>query len=253
MSKARDLANAGTALTTVSATELGYLDGVTSAVQTQINAKEATLPDQTGNTGKYLTTNGTAKSWGTVSQYALPSQTGNSGKFLTTNGTAESWGTVSSSLTLAQVATGSLTSGTTLSLSSLTGDYYLIHFSAFSGTNATINLKFNGSTGNLYDWSSSSVGQSTTSYNNTESVTNSLSIELFPSTQSSSANDTWIEIKNAKAAGFTTFHLHGFFNSGGQDYLVTTTGIYKSAAQVTSMVFTRGTAFVSGTYTIWGG
>jgi hypothetical protein len=93
MSKARDLANAGTALTTVSATELGYLDGVTSAVQTQINSKEATLPSQTGNTGKYLTTDGSSKSWGTVSQYALPSQTGNSGKYLTTNGTAESWGT----------------------------------------------------------------------------------------------------------------------------------------------------------------
>jgi hypothetical protein len=39
MTKARDLANAGTALTTVSATELGYLDGVTSAVQTQIDGK----------------------------------------------------------------------------------------------------------------------------------------------------------------------------------------------------------------------
>jgi hypothetical protein len=39
MSKARDLANAGTALTTVSPTELGYLDGVTSAVQTQIDSK----------------------------------------------------------------------------------------------------------------------------------------------------------------------------------------------------------------------
>lgn len=39
MTKARDLANAGTALTSVSATELGYLDGVTSAVQTQINTK----------------------------------------------------------------------------------------------------------------------------------------------------------------------------------------------------------------------
>lgn len=37
MSKARDLANAGTALTNVSATELGYLDGVTSPVQTQIS------------------------------------------------------------------------------------------------------------------------------------------------------------------------------------------------------------------------
>jgi hypothetical protein len=94
MSKARDLANAGTALGAVTATELGYVDGVTSAIQTQIDAKEATLPSQTGNSGKYLTTNGTAKSWGTVSQYALPSQTGNSGKYLTTNGTAESWGTV---------------------------------------------------------------------------------------------------------------------------------------------------------------
>lgn len=41
MSKARDLANAGTALTSVSATELGYLDGVTSAVQTQVDAKIA--------------------------------------------------------------------------------------------------------------------------------------------------------------------------------------------------------------------
>jgi hypothetical protein len=43
MSKARDLANAGTALTSVSATELGYLDGVTSAVQTQINAKQTVV------------------------------------------------------------------------------------------------------------------------------------------------------------------------------------------------------------------
>jgi hypothetical protein len=49
MSKARDLANAGTALTTVSATELGYLDGVTSAVQTQINTKaNSTTPTLTG-------------------------------------------------------------------------------------------------------------------------------------------------------------------------------------------------------------
>ena len=41
MTKARDLANAGTALTNVSAIELGYLDGVTSAVQTQIDSKAA--------------------------------------------------------------------------------------------------------------------------------------------------------------------------------------------------------------------
>ena len=39
MTKARDLANSGTAFTTVSATELGYLDGVTSSIQTQIGTK----------------------------------------------------------------------------------------------------------------------------------------------------------------------------------------------------------------------
>jgi hypothetical protein len=42
MTKARDLANAATALSAVSATELGYLDGVSSAIQTQINTKATT-------------------------------------------------------------------------------------------------------------------------------------------------------------------------------------------------------------------
>jgi len=42
MTKARDLANAATALSAVTATELGYLDGVTSAIQTQMNTKAST-------------------------------------------------------------------------------------------------------------------------------------------------------------------------------------------------------------------
>jgi hypothetical protein len=39
MSKARDIASAAPAPSTVSATEIGYLDGVTSAIQTQIDSK----------------------------------------------------------------------------------------------------------------------------------------------------------------------------------------------------------------------
>lgn len=42
MSKARDLANIATTLATVSTTELGYLDGATSNIQTQINNVDAT-------------------------------------------------------------------------------------------------------------------------------------------------------------------------------------------------------------------
>ena len=45
------------------------------------------LPSQTGNSGKFITTNGTTASWG----LAIADQTGNSGKFLTTNGTTSSW------------------------------------------------------------------------------------------------------------------------------------------------------------------
>jgi len=41
MSKARDIASAAPAPSTVSATELGYLDGVSSAIQTQIDDKTA--------------------------------------------------------------------------------------------------------------------------------------------------------------------------------------------------------------------
>ncbi len=41
MTKARDLASAIPAPSTVSSAELGYLDGVTSAIQTQVDAKTA--------------------------------------------------------------------------------------------------------------------------------------------------------------------------------------------------------------------
>jgi len=50
----------------VSSTEFGYLNGVTSALQTQIDSLDP-LPSQTNNSGKYLTTDGSTASWGTVS------------------------------------------------------------------------------------------------------------------------------------------------------------------------------------------
>ena len=65
-----DLADSDTALTnlglTATATELNYTDGVTSNIQTQIDNIDA-LPDQTGNSGKFLTTDGTDTSWDDVS------------------------------------------------------------------------------------------------------------------------------------------------------------------------------------------
>jgi hypothetical protein len=53
------------------------------------------IPTQTNNSGKYLTTDGTTLSWGTVA--TLPTQTNNVGRILTTDGTSASWITPASS------------------------------------------------------------------------------------------------------------------------------------------------------------
>ena len=75
---------------------LGNVDNTTDASKPVSTAAAAALltavPSQTGNSGKYLSTNGTSTSWTTVD--APPSQTGNSGKYLSTNGTSTSWTTV---------------------------------------------------------------------------------------------------------------------------------------------------------------
>lgn len=64
----------------------------TKFVQDALLASEATLPEQEGNAGKFLTTNGSIPSWESIT--GLPSQESQSGKFLTTNGTSASWGNI---------------------------------------------------------------------------------------------------------------------------------------------------------------
>lgn len=82
-----------TAQTQVLNTTISVASGYKLPTTTEWNNKQDALPSQTGNSGKFLTTNGSSMSWETVD--ALPSQTGNAGKFLTTNGTTASWQTVS--------------------------------------------------------------------------------------------------------------------------------------------------------------
>ena len=57
MSKSRDIAD--------SAATINYIDTVTSNVQTQIDNIDP-LPSQTGQSGKFLTTDGSAASWDAV-------------------------------------------------------------------------------------------------------------------------------------------------------------------------------------------
>lgn len=72
-----------------------YVDPTTSKVTTSTSAGAQVVesfPVQTGNSGKYLTTDGSNTAWSTVAAGdSLPTQTGHSGKVLTTNGSAASW------------------------------------------------------------------------------------------------------------------------------------------------------------------
>lgn len=73
---------------TADTTELNYVDGVTSNIQTQLNAKQATLVSGTN----IKTVNGTSLlGSGDLAVSSLPDQSGQSGKFLTTDGSSASW------------------------------------------------------------------------------------------------------------------------------------------------------------------
>jgi hypothetical protein len=74
-----------------SRTNLGLGTAATTDVTDYATAADllVAVPAQTGNSGEFLTTDGTVTLWAAVD--ALPDQTGNSGEYLTTNGTVASW------------------------------------------------------------------------------------------------------------------------------------------------------------------
>ena len=123
MTKARNLAD--NALTTVSPTELGYVDGVTSPIQTQLDAKIAkTLTTTTGDIIY-------ASSANTPARLGI----GSTGQALTVSGGVPAWSTpVSGSLTL--ISTTTLT-GASVTLSSIPQTYKSLYLVVYGVTNAT--------------------------------------------------------------------------------------------------------------------
>lgn len=94
------------ASSTIDTTELSYLDGVTSNIQTQLNAKQATI----GVLG--IANGGTSGSTAQTARLALlPSITGNAGKYLRVNSTPNDveWVTVAGAVPSVNSLTGALT------------------------------------------------------------------------------------------------------------------------------------------------
>ena len=137
-----------TSIGDVSSTELGYLNNVSSAIQTQLDGKvDESLFDTKGDilvasadntpaklaagtNGYLLTANSSATNgveWA-AAPVSLPSQTGNSGKYLTTDGSSATWGTLVVPITTgtATVSANTATTVDTTALSAFTSIEYMV-------------------------------------------------------------------------------------------------------------------------------
>ena len=146
MTKARDIASAIPAPSTVSSAELGYLDGVTSAIQTQVDAKTAKAT---------LTTTGDiyyASSASTPARLGI----GSTDQVLKVTAGVPAWATPAAGGGMTSLASGSIAaSATGFDLTSISGSYnelwlYVNNYS--TTTSADIELRSNNVTATDYTY-----------------------------------------------------------------------------------------------------
>ena len=218
MSKARDIASAAPAPSTVSATELGYVDGVTSAIQTQLDAKTAkstltntgdiyyasaaNTPDRLGigSTGNVLTVASGIPSWaapaggGKVLQVIYGNTTTNAqnstSTYADTNLTASITPSSATSKVLAivqQNGCGKETNNTYFFMRLLRGATEIVEFGASAGSNNTTTNNYIGTIGVAY-LDSPATTSSTTYKTQFQSASNNAKVSV----QQNSATSTII-------------------------------------------------------------
>ena len=171
MTKARDIASAAPAPSTVSATELGYVDGVTSAIQTQLDAKTAKST---------LTTTGDiyyASAANTPARLGI----GSTGNVLTVASGIPSWSApAAGGMTLLSTTT---LSGSSTSIS-ITGTGYIglyISLTDWGGDanagSARLSWRFNSDTGNNYYYVGQKLIHTTANTFSSAGSANSLAID----------------------------------------------------------------------------
>ena len=263
MTKARDLANASTALSAVSSAELAFLDGVTSAVQTQIDSKigQATAINPTIVDAKGDLIAGTGAD--AVARLAV----GTNGQVLTAD-SAEATGLKfatpaggSANFTLLNTGGTSL-SGTSTSITGISGqDKLLVLIKGASHTSAfdyLLQVQFNTNTGSVYSFQGLSI-QGSTSYapsiigqqNQTTTAINICSTSAVATSTASGfvlitgCNSSGVKPFTAAGGASATTATDQFVRSGG--------GVFDSSATISSVqIKFEGGTFDAGTVFIYG-
>lgn len=194
---------------------------------------------------------------------------GSNNQVLTADSTAATglkWANPSNALTIAQIATGSLSS-TSVTISGLSSYDYLILLidnpTVNSGNTTGYNLTLNSDTAGNYvnnQWGAFRAA----AFSNSTPVANwgstNTNIPITTNDASASGNNAqyYVVLQNCKSTGFT----NGFTNSAYYWYdagtlrLIGSSGefLYKSAAAISTITLNRTGAgsFSTGTYTIWG-
>jgi len=280
MTKARDLANSAAAFSAVSATELGFVDGVTSAIQTQLDAKAAsstavTLTGTQTLTNKTLTSpviasvvNNTLTSTTGDMIYASAANTparlgiGSSAQVLTVASGVPSWATPAAGggWTLINQGGTALGSGTT-SVSSIPGTYQQLRVWVVAFNPSAIDLVYrmqvNGDTGGNY----LSVNSSSSTVTNVSFGGSSWQLNINGISDDANTVYNFNEIVLSNYASTTAYKVGqnlNFYRSaaGGA---TTNWGLYQSnvawanASAITSVGFsTNGTGFTAGTIYVYG-
>ena len=255
MTKARDLANSAAAFSAVSATELGYVDGVTSAIQTQLDAKVAkTLTSTTGDIIYASAAN-------TPARLGI----GSSAQVLTVASGVPSWATPAGGGGMTLINSGGTTLGAgTTTISSIPGTYKNLQIIVRAARPTTIDVLFevrlNGDSSAYYNnWTySNTAGYSNTNFlangtefrlqynglsNDADCQYNSLRINLYDYANSATfkIGDSLMAFKQA-AGGVATNYA-----------LVPYSMCYASATAISSIsFFTNSGGFSAGTVYVYG-
>ena len=250
MTKARDIASAAPAPSTVSATELGYLDGVTSAIQTQLDAKTAKST---------LTTTGDiyyASSANTPARLGI----GSTGNVLTVASGIPSWAAPAGGGGFTVLASGNLpTGGTNLDLQSISGSYNDLRL-VLRGVTANgvlgLDYRVNNNSNGIYN-RLVLTGEGTTV--NTQSSSNSTTgLMTYNSFTNGGTPATWIlDFPDyANTTSYKFVNVSGFYekhdNTNIYESLRNFSGVQTTSAIDRIAYIQSGSQITGGTYVLYG-